>query len=240
MKKRWICSLLAMILLLTMPVLGLAEDYEGSDDWKVSFTSAQKMESNFKSSDIDDAIAGLQPGDTTVFTVSLVNENSDDTEWYMSNEVLQTLEDTSGGKASGGAYSYTLTYTDKKGAVTTLFSSDTVGGESSDTDDAAGLHEVTKVLENYIFLDTLSKGDKGIVTLEVGLDGETQGNNYQDTLADIQINFAVEVDNTTVVKTGDLNQNLLPVYCVIMLASGGILLLVAALALKGRRKEGDK
>ena len=33
----------------------------------------------------------------------------------------------------------------------------------------------------------------GIITLEVALDGETQGNSYQDTLADLQMNFAVEL-----------------------------------------------
>ena len=42
-------------------------------------------------------------------------------------------------------------------------------------------------------LDTLAKGDKGRITLEVELDGETQGNDYQNTLADLQMNFAVEL-----------------------------------------------
>lgn len=56
-----------------------------------------------------------------------------------------------------------------------------------------GLHEATKELERQFFLvDTLSKGQTGKVELTVTLEGETQGNDYQDTLADLTMEFAVE------------------------------------------------
>ncbi len=239
MKEHWISVLLAALMLLAMPLASFAEDYEGSDDWIVVFTQEKKMESNFKSSDIDDVIAGMQPGDTTVFRISLQNDYKDTSEWYMSNEVLKTLEDTSSKGAAGGVYSYELVYTDKGGKDVVLFSSDKVGGDDPENQSAAGLHDVTKVLEDYLFLDTLPKGDSGTVTLTVGLEGETQGNNYQDTMADIQLQFAIELDKDTVVVTGD-NNNLLPLYYTIMTVSGGILVLIAVLALKRRRREGEE
>lgn len=58
--------------------------------------------------------------------------------------------------------------------------------------------------------------------LTVALDGETQGNDYQNTLADLQVNFAVQLNDTatpnqpskntsTWVKTGD-DTNLVPYF----------------------------
>ena len=45
-------------------------------------------------------------------------------------------------------------------------------------------------------IKTLEPGESGSVKLLVGLDGESQGNVYQDTLAKLMMNFAVE-DNST-------------------------------------------
>lgn len=41
----------------------------------------------------------------------------------------------------------------------------------------------------------MEPGENGTVNLTVGLDGESQGNIYQDTLAKLMMNFAVE-DNS--------------------------------------------
>ena len=75
-----------------------------------------------------------------------------------------------------------------------LFTSDTVGGENSGS--RVGLKAATSGLEDFLYLDTLSPGQKGVLTLRVALDGETQGNDYMNTLASLQLNFAV--DTTTV------------------------------------------
>ena len=40
-----------------------AETSYGNPDWSVTFTEEKKMVSNFKTSDLDEAIYGLQPGD---------------------------------------------------------------------------------------------------------------------------------------------------------------------------------
>ena len=113
-----------------------------------------------------------------------------------------------------------------------------------------GLHQATGTLEKYFYLDRLASGEKATVNLYVGLDGETQGNAYQDTLAKLQMNFAVEkvrVDSPTVIKrgsntvtvqTGDTTPIIL--LSILALASGCVILFVAAKQMKERRKEEEQ
>lgn len=201
MKKRILSFGLALLLIngLTLPVY--ADSFQGGSGWQVKFTDENKMESNFKTSDMDDSVSVLQPGDSVVFTINLKNENSTATDWWMTNEVLKSLEDGSPNGASGGAYEYVLTYKDKTGEEVTLFDSDRVGGEDGYSG-LEGLHAATIALDEYFYLDTLDFGQSGIVTLQVSLDGETQGNTYQDTLANLQMNFAVELNPDENTSTG--------------------------------------
>ena len=199
-KQRALPYLLSSLVAFSFAIPAQAETYYGDENWKVAFTSEDKMESSFNTADINDVIGGMQPGDNVIITLNLKNENRTITDWYMRNEVLYSLEDRSTNKeTSGGAYTYRLVYTDKDGEVNTLFDSDTVGGESADDTInrmGEGLKSATNALKDYFYLDTLAKGAGGVVTLEVALDGETQGNHYQDTLADLQMDFAVELRDT--------------------------------------------
>ena len=118
-------------------------------------------------------------------------------------------------------------------------------------------------MEDYFYLDRLDKNETGTVELEVGLEGETQGNAYQNTLAKLQLNFAVEkVSKKTKVekgenkvvkktmtgksstirkkavtspKTGDTMHALL--FSAIALVSGIVVLIIAVLAVKRRRED---
>lgn len=165
------------------------------DSYQVSFTSDKKMVSDFKSSDMYSEMSGMQPGDSVDIVMNLKNEYAGSVDWYMTNKVLKSLEDTRSSHAglSGGAYTYRLKYRNTStGAEKTLFDSDTVGGESTSSAEQ-GLHEATGALKDWLFLDTFDKGGTGVLTLTVELDGETQGNDYQDTLAELQMNFAVEL-----------------------------------------------
>lgn len=239
MKKRLMSLLLACFCLGGIAMDARAENYHGEDGWTVSFTAERAMVSNFKTTDMDDAVSGLQPGDTITFELDLKNENATSTDWYMTNKVLYSLEDRSANRdTAGGAYTYVLSYKDHNGAETVLFSSDTVGGDNISAA-GEGLHEATGALEDYFYLDTLAQGQAGSITLIVALDGETQGNDYQDTLADLQMNFAVEeVDDTTrttIVKTSDESD--LGGLFIAMTVSGVLLLGMAVYSLKQGRKE---
>lgn len=200
MKKKWLASVLALLLAVT-PITAYAEDFSGGDGWKVSF-DGKKMTSTFKNTDIDDKIYEMEPGDTVDFHIQLKNEYKQTTDWYMTNEVLKSLEDAQT-VAEGGAYSYILTYIKQDGTKETLYSSEEVGGETKNAS-GEGLHQATNSLKDYFYLDRLKSGQSGEITLKVKLEGETQGNTYQDTLAKLQMNFAVElVDDSTTPGTPD-------------------------------------
>lgn len=236
MKKKILCLAMAMMLMLSMSVNVLAEDFEGSKDWTVSF-DGEKMDSNFKSAEMTEDILNIQPGDSITLQVNLKNADDEKADWYMTNEVLQTLEE-SNDSAEGGAYTYILTYVDPAGGEIVLYSSEVVGGEEDNTNEGEGLHQATNNLEDYFYLGRLSKDESAVIRLYVQLDGETQGNAYQDTLAKLQMNFAVEgVGAETVVKTGD--QSPLMMISIVALCCALLLLVLAILAMRlNRQKKG--
>ena len=202
MKRKIMCLVMAAAMTVGMSITVFAEDFQGERSWNVTF-NGEGMESNFQSSEMTEEIYRIQPGDTIELQVGVGNSSGSETDWYMTNEVLQSLEDTQS-VAEGGAYAYELTYVDPDGEETVLFSSETVGGESSAGGE--GLHQATGSLEDYFYLGRLDSRETGSVHLRVQLDGETQGNDYQDTLARLQMNFAVEeVEVNTVVEKGEDN-----------------------------------
>ena len=158
MKKKILSLALTASLAVSMPLAVHGETSYVSSDLKVSFIEGDKMESNFKSSDIADAISSLQPGDSIAISISLENNDTSATDWYMTNTVLQSLEDSQK-VAEGSAYTYVLTYKNSKGENTTLYSSETVGGETV-TAAGEGLHEATNGLEDFFYLDELDSKAK--------------------------------------------------------------------------------
>lgn len=206
MRKRLLTLVLLAGTLICAPAAARAETL--TSERNISFTSDNKLSEDRSAADMNSAVYELQPGDDITITLNLKNDNAPAANWYMTNEVLQSLEETAGSGASGGAYEYELIYTDPAGAREVLFTSDTVGGENSGS--RVGLKAATSGLEDFLYLDTLSPGQRGVVTLRVALDGETQGNDYQNTLASLQMNFAVDtttVNNQTVTRVVDENGN---------------------------------
>lgn len=236
MKRKITALLLACLLLSALSLPAFAEDYEGKGDWSVDFNGT-KVVSNFETANIDDLIYGMQPGDTVTIELAVKNTSGETVSWYMTNEVLESLEDAQT-VAEGGAYTYELFYQDSKGKNTTLYSSDAVGGETEI--DLEGLHQATDSLEEYFFLDEMASKKAGRLTLRVALDGETQGNAYQNTLAKLSMNFAVEVRDSTnnppPVYTGD-DRSLTP-YLIACGVSGLALLVLGFVSL--RRKKEDE
>ena len=185
-----------------------------------------------------DRLSSLQPGDDVTFTINLRNDYSKSTNWYMTSKIVSSLEE---GTARDGAYTYRLWYKNNtSGKETEIFNSNRVGGDSS-----SGLMEINKALkedydkngEKYFYLDNLSRGQGGQIFLNIELDGETQGNAYQDRLADLKMNFAVQVaeqsgtttsttSSRSAPKTGD-EHNLLPYYIAMIIS--GLLFLYFAL-----------
>ena len=63
MKKKLLCLIMTLIMIVGASMTVYAEDFIGSDDWTVSFTG-EKMESNFAASEVDESILNIQPGDS--------------------------------------------------------------------------------------------------------------------------------------------------------------------------------
>lgn len=170
---------------------------EKKKEYSVTFSSDKKMNPNYSQSEMYEEFMGMQPGDSTDIVMNLQNDYNETVDWYMTNKIIKSLEDTrNNDQLAGGAYTYTLSYqgpTEDRSRV--LFDSDTVGGEDVSTW-GQGLHEATGALEDWVYLDTYTSGEGGKLVLTVALDGETQGNDYQDTLAELKMNFAVELNLT--------------------------------------------
>ena len=140
--KRTLMTVLLVLLMMAVPASVFADDagsvtYNGTD-----------LTSNYKTIDFSD----LQPGDSASYTITVKNDSDEETDWWMSNEVIQSLEDST--EASGGAYTYILQYNGED-----IYNNDTVGGE--DTTGGEGLHKATNAMEEFFFLATLASGETG-------------------------------------------------------------------------------
>ena len=164
--------------------------------------TGKEMVSSFDSNKIAASVSQMEPGDSVTFSVDIKNNSSISTKWYMSNDVLKSLEDTQA-VAENGGYSYILTFVGPDGKEDTIYSSTSVGGEK-ETTAGKGLNEATNSLDKFFYLKTLEPGEGGSVKLLVGLDGESQGNIYQDNSNPSSPNPPTFTTTTNKVKTGDI------------------------------------
>lgn len=154
--------------------------------WTVEFTGTAMTDQG--SANIVKELSGMQPGDSAKFTVVMYEKYDKSADWYMKNEVLESMEKS---LRSGGSYSYKLTYTNPKGVQKVIITNEVVSGDSG-TGTTKGLFDATEATGEYFFLDTLAPQAKALMTLEVAIDGETHGNTYFDSAAKIQLQFAAE------------------------------------------------
>lgn len=236
MKKKnfMIAFLMAMTIVLAAPYVAFAEEYS-VDDAACSFDGSE-ISSNFESSDLATYLSHLEPGDKLDYQVTYTNNSGKTTEWYMLNDVLETLEESKD-VAENGGYTYVLKNIGPDGTETTYFDNSEVGGETK-TGGLEGLHQATNATRDYFFIQQLAPGQSGKTSLHVELDGETQVNDYWDTKGVVRLAYAVEIvePGQRVIQDGaartgdpfDLMKGLL----VMILA-----LIIGLLAILGRRKD---
>ncbi|MCI8425751.1 MAG: hypothetical protein HFJ72_08870 [Adlercreutzia sp.] len=179
---------LAAALSAVSPATALAKTYEES--WTVEFTGDKMVDEG--SADITKTVAGLQPGDSASFNITLYESYDKAADWYMKNEVLSTMEETFDEvNAQGGSYSYKLTYVSPDGEEKVLLTNETVSGDA-ETGETNGLKDATSGVEEWFYLDTLQPEARAAIHLEVAIDGETHGNTYFDSAAALKLSFAAE------------------------------------------------
>ena len=243
-------SIMTIALITALFMTGTCVSAQSSNIDGSCYFDGSRIVSDFDSGVVATAITDLQPGDDVTFTVKYTNEFEESTDWYMSNKVLQTLEKANNakkvegtGQAENGGYTYQLIHTDNNGNSNVLFDNSKVGGEAKPLN-MQGLEQATNALDEWFYIQTLAKGESGVVTLKVAFEGETEVNDYMDTKGEVMIKFAVELTPKTAAKTkhykgngvatGD-SANLWP-WILAMLAAGLLLLL---LALRSRRKDDE-
>ena len=207
MKK--IILVLGALLLLILPVAAAEADvvYDGKD----------VVVKDGASSTVNEKIEGLFPGQTVEFDVTFANNSANKTAWYISNEIIESLES---GEAKNGGYTYELNYVAPDGSTTPLYNDSTIGG-----DETEGLKEANEQLEDYRYLDTLAPGASASVRITLGLDGESQPNAYMNKLGELALRFAVEdqvEQRVRIVKTAAGSENETVTYSYGMIAALGV------------------
>lgn len=128
----------------------------------------------------------LLPGETIAVEFEIRNEANKKTNWYIANDVISSFE--SAGAAKDGAYTYSLAYNGNE-----LYSSDKVGGSGLE-----GLKQINDETNGaFFYLDSLEPNGSGKISFKIGLDGESQANDYMEAIARLQLRFAVEEENRT-------------------------------------------
>ena len=232
---------LVMMLMMSEAAFALDKDANGGD----FVFDGNELSWDESSGSIAEALKDLQPGDTISIKINYYNQGSKETNWYLRNDVLESLEDAS--SAEGGGYSYKLTNHGETGDLE-IFDSDAVGGDDNYEPGgiAKGLHGATDAtkMEDFFFIDTVPAGGGGTTELIVGLDGESQANAYENTAGELQLEYAVEeIEGEDVIRyirknvdTGDTTNMWLPLIAFI---SALILLLLAVFSYKKDRKDGE-
>ena len=198
MKKVFIC-LLAALMLMAAGAGAFADSMKNEEKYTAEFTGNELSIIGYDEGKIAEIVNSMQPGDDVTITIYLRNSSSGSVAWYMHNEAIKTMEE-SVSSAAGGLYTYRLTYTDTSGKVLkTFYDSSKIGGELTGASAPEGLNQINDKLKDWFYVDTFSPKQERMVQFYISLEGETQGNIYQNAAATIQARFAVEPvkSNTT-------------------------------------------
>ncbi len=196
MRKNFLTLGIALCALLVMTTASAAE---AAGNATVKFTSANRLEyENVKTSgdavDLGDTFKGVAPGETRSHTITVKNENDRTSDFYMSTEAVKSLEKGTE-KAKGAGYDIKLTAGSK-----VLYDS-TLGGYVGDKASESGIEGMNELLEDYILIATLSKGQSTDVVLTIHFDGEAMDNNskidYTETFGQINFDFKVGYEDPT-------------------------------------------
>lgn len=123
-------------------------------------------------------LEGMYPGETRTETLTLVNDDYREMNFYMNSKIL----DEFGNEASTGAIAYDFNF---KINGEDLFDG-LVGGENNVGEG---------MMEDNILIATLAKGERAVLEMSVTADGDTMDNTYQGATGLVQYTFSVEYDD---------------------------------------------
>ncbi len=197
-------KILNLVLALALTLAGLAGTNNivlaksQTASWDVTYTGS-KLESTYDVS--KSTITNMMPGDEITYSVGYKNDSGKAVDFYLSTDIINSLEDKSAdgadsSAASGGAYSYKISNL-IDGQEKVIYDSEVLGGESA----VKGLNQVKNSLEEgkaaYIGLGQIANGNQGIIKVDIKLDGNSQDNSYMYKLATLDVRFGVEEVKTS-------------------------------------------
>ena len=143
-------------------------------------------------------LEGINPGETRSYTLTLVNDDYREMNFYMSSRIVNELANVSSSGTAAFDFNFKIDGVD-------LFDG-LVGGEENVGE---------KMMEDDILIATLAQGEKAVLEMSVRADGDTLDNTYQNATGLVQYTFSVEYDDEVTapqqvinrivknVKTGD-------------------------------------
>lgn len=172
-----------------LAILAIGMKSQAANNPSVTFTEADQL--ILSDTSLGNVFEGMAAGDERTLAIEVKNENKNTTDFYMSAEAIQSLEEAN--KANGGAYRITLMVNDS-----VIYSNNSIGGASSEgTTTSKGLYDV-KELKDKLFVATLKTNEKAIVKFTMGLDGEAitnnENNSYSNAVGQFNFEFQAAYD----------------------------------------------
>lgn len=208
MKKRTLMFGLALALVMLFPTAVKAAEA----DKTVTLTENNMIVYADGGTDIENAFAGMAPGDTRTVTIRVENDNEHTASFFISQETINSLEEKE--NASGGAYTYQLKVgTGDEASATTLLSTVAGGYDASLNADIQGLKNITE-LNDYQYFAELAQGEYTNIYLTLTIDGEgfdSKNNvNYENASGQLAFQFRAyykDREGVVVTKTQTIEGN---------------------------------
>lgn len=203
MKKIFLSVLCSLAIFSVMGVSSLAQE-----NAIVSFTQSKKLEyrgvvNQGTEVNLGKAFENVAPGETRSQTITLINENNQTVDFYMSSEVVKALEEGTS-NARGAGYEILLTVGSagaENSELTVLYDSKLGGYNSDSTASSEGIAEMNESLKDYILVGTMKQGESKEVKLTIHFDGEAMDNSgdvdYSLTEGQLAFQFQVGYEDPT-------------------------------------------
>jgi LPXTG-motif cell wall-anchored protein len=180
-----IVSLLAVVLMVPTIVWGASA-------LDVVLTSGNELVYENGSADLSTSFNDMYAGETRTAEITVTNNNSHTAEFFISQDTLQTLEESA--NASGAPYIYMLSVGSSEDTATVLFSTAVGGYSSAQVASTAGLDDVTEI-EDYTYFAKLANGESTNLYLTLYIDGEGTDTDYADAVGTLEFNFRAYYDD---------------------------------------------
>ena len=195
--------------------------------------AADYFKFNTEQSDLTENFEAMFPGETRSESFTLFNNDKREMKFYLNTEVLADLTEEN----------YNAVYDIKFARDGEVFYEGTVGDQGTLVDLS------NQSMGESMLIATLAEDESSVITMSIGIDGDSMGNEYQNAATALQFVFSVQYDDpieaqptvvtkfVQAVKTGDY-VTLAPY--LLALAGAGVIIAVLFVTRKKRTaKEGD-